>query len=147
MGTRKTIVSMLGLVALGVAGGVAVGQMPDSAELPFPAAIANPAAVERAEIRTGSGDVVLSGSFVASPDAGTDVERVAQLTGAAPATGTVEVEVSTTNGVTTHELEMSVDDLAASTQYRLVVDGHELATFRTDADGDADLEFDSAPNS
>jgi hypothetical protein len=145
--TKRAIVSMIGLVALGVAGGVAAGQVADNAELPFPAAIANPAAVERAEIRTASGDVVLSGSFVTAPDAGTDVERVAQLTGAAPATGIVEVETSTTNGVTAHELEMSVDDLAASTQYRLVVDGNEIASFTTDADGDAGLEFDSAPNS
>src|SRR5688572_21110242 len=111
---KRAIVSILGVAALGVAGGVAVGQMPDQAELPFPAAITNPAAVERAEVRASSGQVVLSGSFVASPDAGGDIERVAQLTGAAPATGSVEVEVSTTNGVTAHELEMTVDDLAAS---------------------------------
>jgi hypothetical protein len=146
MFAKRTIVSVIGVLALGVAGAVAAAQTAGAPELPFPAALTDPAAVGRAEIVTGTGEAVLSGSFVAGTEAGTDVERIAQLTGMAGATGTIEVEVSTDNGVTTRELEIKIDDLAPTTTYRLVIDGTEIATFTTDADGDADLEYDSAPN-
>jgi hypothetical protein len=142
---KRSIGAVAGVLTLGVVAGVAVAQTTSPAELAFPAALADPATVERAEIRSGSDEPVLSGAFVAGTEAETGVERVAQLSGAPPATGTIEVEVSTENGQTTRELEITVDDLAPSAPYRLVIDGVDVATFTTDEDGDADLEYDSAP--
>jgi hypothetical protein len=133
---------VLGGVALAVslgAAGYAVSAQEEPAPQPFPASIADPAAVRLVEVKDTAGQVVLSGSFGAAVRTASGMERTAVLAatgGSATAAGSAEIEVGTAS-----ELDVDVDDLTPSTSYRLFIDEVEIAPFTTDAGGDAELEF------
>ena len=138
---RRTI-GILGVLAMALSLGVATNAQ-EPAPLPFPASIGDVAAVRLVEVKDVSGQVVLSGTFGASVQTTSGTERTAPLTAVTGATakGTAEFEVGTATGVAMNELDVDIDDLAPSTQYRLFIDEVEIASFTTDADGDAELEF------
>ena len=62
-------------------------------------------------MKDSAGTVVLRGNFVEVPEDDDDVERKAELIGAAGATGEAEIEVSKTNNQLEQEVEVSVSKL------------------------------------
>lgn len=117
----------------------------DDLEMPLPAVLKDLAAVNKVEIKNEAGEVVLSGSFSSPVDKLDEMERVATLSGtgvAANAMGIAEIEVSKeSNGFVEQEIEVKVRGLAPQAVYKLFIDDHEIATLRTDAKGDAELEM------
>lgn len=142
MGIRRLLTPLAVALLVGAAA-VAVAQ---ETTQPIPAAIGDLATLEHVEIRDGAGQVVLAGNFVTVTEPDGDVERKAALAPASGGTavGEAEIDLPSAGGTDGRELEVSVDGLAASTQYRLFVDGTEIASFTTDAEGDAELEFGDA---
>ena len=136
--------AMLAGVALAILapGGVAA----KDSDRAFPQSV-NPETVQLVEVKDTSDRVVLSGSFEAPRADGSKTERRARLgvEAAGAAWGTAEIEISTKNGASHRELEVTVDNLAPASQYRLFIDELEVATFTTDGGGDATVEFDDTP--
>jgi hypothetical protein len=137
--------SMTAALTLGVAlaiGGAAAAQQKQVH--PFPAAISDPSAVKGIQIRDGGGSIVLRGTFGAEERDATSVEWKATLAAeGGAATGMAEIEMASNDNQAGRELDVDVTGLAPSTEYRLFVDEVEIATFTTDANGAADLEFGS----
>jgi hypothetical protein len=117
----------------------------DEIKLPLPPALNNLAAVNQIEIKDAGGQVVLSGNFTTSSDQGGEIEREAALTGAgvdADATGKAEIEISKESDAFTElELEVEVEHLAPQSVFKVFVDNQEVASFTTDARGEAELEM------
>jgi hypothetical protein len=113
--------------------------------MPLPAFLKELAAVNKVEIKNEAGEVVLSGSFSSPVDKLDEMERMATLSGtgvAANAMGIAEIEVSKeSNGFVEQEIEVKVRGLAPQSVYKLFIDDNEIATLRTDAKGDAELEM------
>ena len=145
MTSRKPLFAAAALAVL-VAGSVVAGVAAEEADRMFPQSV-NPATAQLVEVKDASGSVVLSGSFEAAMIDGDKTERHARLgvKAAGAAWGEAEFEVSTENGAPHRELEITVDDLAPNSQYRLFIDEVEVATFTTDGGGDASVEFDDTP--
>jgi hypothetical protein len=143
MNLNRGVAALFAFVVLSAGSLAAIGQTGGDVRKPFPEAITNAAGVERIEVRDSSERVVLSGTFVAATERN-GTERVAMLKGDASATGRAEVEVWTGNGGTRREMEVDLDRLTPETEYTLFVDGAEVATFTTDAEGDAELDFADA---
>jgi hypothetical protein len=142
---KKKATAAFGLML--ITGGFAIAG-PDDPDRSFPQSV-NPSSAERVEVRDASNRVVLTGSFEApradSDDANT-TERHARLVGETVGVrGTAEIEVSTRSGAARREMSIDVDALAPATQYRILVDGVEVATVTTDAEGEASIDFDDTP--
>lgn len=120
----------------------------DEIKLPLPPALGNLADVNTVEIKDANGQTVLTGSFGAATDEPDEVERTAMLTRTSAdgdATGWAEIEISKER-VPEQELEVTLKRLAAGAAYKLVVDGHEIASFNASAAGEAELEFSNEPS-
>jgi hypothetical protein len=117
----------------------------DDTERPLPPTLTDLAAAKVVEVKDAGGQVVLSGSFTKSSDVGGELEHTAILnsTGVdADAKGVAETEVSKKNdGFIEQELEVKVEGLAAQAVFTLFIDGQEVASFTTDARGEAELEM------
>lgn len=115
----------------------------------LPASVNNLAAAKLVEIKDATGQLILSGNFIAENKQGGDIEGKALLTGIGINTGAkgeAEFEVSRNkNGGTEEELEVSVRKLTPSTSFSLFVDGRQVATFSTNLRGAAELEMKDAP--
>ncbi|MEO5988592.1 MAG: hypothetical protein ABIU54_05435 [Candidatus Eisenbacteria bacterium] len=96
---------------------------------------------QKVEIQDTAGMVVLSGTFA---------NHKASLTGTDPsakAEGSVDLEIDKKDNGLKQEVEASVEDLAASTSYKIVIDGKEVATFTTDDKGKKEMKFASKDGS
>ena len=63
-----------------------------------------------------------------------------------PARGVAEIEISSDSpAFTEQELELSVKHLSAGSRYFLFLDGQEVASFMTNHQGRAELEFTNKP--
>lgn len=157
---NKILFSIIGMVAVLTYATVnvlshSVTNEKSDEKLPLPPMLTNLAAVEVVEIKDAGGQVILSARFTAgnTAKAGDEVERIATLTGtttgtttgATGATGKVEIEISTKNNTSEQELEIEVRGLSANTTYRVFVDGQDVAALTTDAKGEAEIEWSSAP--
>jgi hypothetical protein len=115
----------------------------------MPSSLSDLAAVKLVEIKDATGQLILSGNFIAENKQGGDIEGQALLTGTgvnAMAKGEAEFEVSRNkHGGTEEELEVSVRKLTPSTSFSLFIDGRQVATFSTNLRGAAELEMKDAP--
>ena len=150
-GRKKAIISIIGMILiLGYAAINVLSNGSDELKLPWPATLASLADVKLVEIKDGGGLVVLRGNFGASTTTKTgEIERQASLVGTAAdadAIGKAEIEISSRNNVTDQEMEIEVKRLSASTEFSLVIDGQQVATFTTDRDGEAELEMSNDSN-
>lgn len=119
----------------------------DRSEQPLPIGFSNLANAKVIEIKDSTGQAVLRGSFTTEDADKDESELKASLTGTgigSKAKGKAEIEIEKKNGtVTKQELELKVDDLPASTTFKVFIDGNEFATITTDKEGEADLKFSS----
>jgi len=129
------VVAAAGLVSTGLAAVPATAATDPAISINNPAVAGQPKA----------GTVVLSGHFVEIPEDDDDLERKAELKGAAGATGQAEVEVSKTNNQLDQEVEVSVTKLTPGATYAVFVDGKQLGTFQTDKNGKGELELNTPP--
>jgi hypothetical protein len=100
--------------------------------------------VSQVEIRAADGAVVLAGQFGAATTDNGETEREATLTAAGAITGakgTAEIEWTTRGNQTEREFEVEVEGLPAGTPFSVVLDGQPVASFTTDADGEAEVEL------
>jgi hypothetical protein len=115
----------------------------------LPTSVSDLAAAKLIEIKDATGQLILSGNFIAENKQGGDIEGKALLTSTgvnATAKGEAEFEVSTNrHGGTEEELEVSVRKLTPSTSFSLFIDGRQVATFSTNLRGAAELEMKDAP--
>jgi hypothetical protein len=113
----------------------------DAQGIALPAGIGDLSNASTIEVKDSAGTVVLRGNFVEVPEDDDDVERKAELIGAAGATGEAEVEVSKTNNQLDQEVEVSVSKLTPGATYAVFVDGTQLGTFQTNNSGSGELEL------
>ncbi len=139
---KNTGVAVLGLAVL-VGGSTAAFAGSNDPDRMFPQSV-NAETAQRVEVRDSSDRVVLAGTFAAPRADGAKTERHAQLTGES-GWGSAEIETSTRNGAPHREMDVSVDALTPSAQYHVFVDGTEIATFTTDAEGEGSVDFDDTP--
>jgi hypothetical protein len=115
----------------------------------LPGSINNLSEVKTIEVKDASGQLILSGTFGNAVQERKELERQAVLaaTNVIPAaTGVAEIEISTDKAsFTEQELELSVKHLSAGTKFHLFVDGQEVASFTTNHQGKAELEFTNKP--
>ena len=143
---KKTMIPVLGMVLiLGYAAINIVSGDADEIKHPLPQSLSDLRAVKLVEIKDADGQVVLSGSFDSTGERNGEIERKAILTGTgidADAKGEAEIEISKeSDAFTEQELEVSVENLATLTAFKLFVDGQEVAVFNTDVRGDAEIEM------
>lgn len=137
-----------GVVGLLLVGGVAGWQMTASAQRivgPLPPGSESFASAKSVEIHDASGQIVLHGDLVTSEETADEVERTANLVAVSGnAKGKAEVELGRVGGtVSNQEIEVEIRRLAASTSFKLVVDGRDIAQFTTSRSGNADLKYTS----
>jgi hypothetical protein len=109
-----------------------------------PSSLPDLTAVAQVEIRAADGAVVLAGQFGAATTEDDETERDAPLSGvgtASGASGTAEFEAIARGNQTERELEIDVEGLPANTSFNVVIDGQVVATFTTDSDGEAEIEW------
>ncbi len=90
---------------------------------------------QKVEIQDSAGQVVLSGTFE---------DHKAKLAGTganAKAEGSVDLEIEKKGNAVKQEVEANVEELAASTSYKIVIDGKEVATFTTDDKGKREMKY------
>jgi len=97
------------------------------------------------EVKDDAGQVILTGTFVTSSDTNTEIERTAALAGdGTNAKGKAEIElVKQGDGFSKQELEVAMEGLAKSTDFKLYVDGNEVIAFTANKAGKASLKFSS----
>ncbi len=115
----------------------------DAQGVALPSGIGDLSNASTIEVKDSAGTVVLRGHFAEVPEDDDDVERKAELTGAAGATGQAEIEVSKTNNQLDQEVEVSVSKLTPGATYDVFVDGSKLGTFQTNKSGDGELELNT----
>lgn len=96
-----------------------------------------------------TGEVVLNGTFGAQGGDDEEIERNIKLNPTAvdpDAKGDVKIEIEKEDGnVEKKEFELEVENLASSTGFKLFVNGVDVFTFGTDANGKAKLVFSNDP--
>jgi hypothetical protein len=115
----------------------------------LPASLSNLAGVQTVEVKDAEGRVILSGKFGSAKQSAKELERQTALTATdvmPKAKGVAEIEISNdTASFTEQELELSVKHLSAGTKFYLFIDGQEVASFTTNHQGKAELEFTNKP--
>lgn len=97
-----------------------------------------------AEVRDAQGQIVLRGQFAVAEEEDDDIERKATLeqTGIdADAAGEAEVEFAKA-APTVQEVEFAVRNLPPGATFTFVIDGHDVATAKTDRGGNAEIELE-----
>ena len=116
----------------------------------LPANIGNLSEVRSVEIQDAGGQVILSGNFGDAKQGRKELEREAVLTATnvmPKARGVAEIEIKTNDAsFTEQELELSVKYLSAGAKFNLFLDGREVASFTTNHQGKAELEFTNKPS-
>jgi hypothetical protein len=115
----------------------------------LPGSLRNLAEVQTIEIKDGGGQLILSGNFGSPRQSPKELERQTVLTATdvmPKAKGVAEIEISTARAsFTEQELELSVKHLSAGTKFYLFIDGLDVASFTTNHQGKAELEFTNKP--
>jgi len=130
-------------------------------EGPLPASLGNLHNVKLIEVKDAFGNLLLSGVFTTSVDDDEDgdeddgnkrddedeIELTAVLTGGTNASrvpkGKAEIEIEQENQTMRQALELKAENLAASVNLRLWIDGKEITTFTTDKRGKVALKLTS----
>ena len=133
---------MSALLVCGAVSAWFVGTL-DAQGVALPSGVGDLSSASTLEVKDSAGTVVLRGNFVEVPEDDDDIERKADLTGAAGATGQAEIEVSKTNNQLDQEVEVSVSKLTPGATYAVFVDGTQLGTFQTNKSGDGELELNT----
>lgn len=146
----KKIFSLVGMIFLFAFAAInVVSSDVSEVKQALPSNIGNLAEVKTIEIKDASGQLILSGNFGTPTQSAKEIERETVLTATSvmpKARGVAEVEISTDNAsFTEQELELSVKHLSAGTKFFLFVDGQEVASFTTNHQGKAELEFTNKP--
>ena len=138
---------ILGLAVVCLTAAVYATGMP-AAEVqePLPPAVADLATVSRIEVAENA-TIVLSGTFGAEVNAGSEIKREAPLTATmdTEATGEAEVELDAADR-SKQELEVEVEGLTARATYQVMVDGQVAGAITTDARGKGSLELSRGTN-
>jgi hypothetical protein len=91
---------------------------------------------------------VLRGRLETDTDDNRELEKLARLAPAAGGAGQGEAEVEVKRGgaasALRQEVEVKVEKLAAGATFTVFVDGKQVGTFTTDAQGKGEAEFVSA---
>jgi hypothetical protein len=147
----KRILPLVGLLLLCGYAAFAVirsGNKVQKVKHDLPSSVGDLASAKLIEIKDATGQLILSGNFIAENKQGGDIEGKALLTGTgvnATAKGEAEFEVSRNrHGSTEAELEVSVRKLTPSTSFGLFIDGRQVAIFSTNLRGAAELEMKDA---
>jgi hypothetical protein len=115
----------------------------------LPASLSNLAEVQTVEVKDADGRLILSGKFGSPEQSSKEIERQTALTPTdvmPKAKGVAEIEISTDSAsFTEQELELSVKHLSAGAKFYLFIDGQEIASFTTNHQGKAELEFTNKP--
>lgn len=94
------------------------------------------------EIKDAAGQVVLSGEFTTTSDTAKELERTATLSGAGTAKGKAEIELLKSGDTfAKQELEVSLQGLATTGDFKLIVDGAEVIAFKANRGGKAAMKF------
>jgi hypothetical protein len=145
----KTVLSRTGLliVTAGILFGGAMAQFgskPRRIKQPLPSTI-DLTNANLIEIKDSTGQVVLSGTLTTTSELSDEIERNATFAASAAypdAKGKVEVELARMGDrFTEQELEATVEGLRPATEFKLVVDGNEVASFTTDNSGKREMKF------
>jgi len=113
---------------------------------PLPTAVSDLSQANTLEVKNEADQVVLHGTFATIEDKGAELEREAALSASAGVSGQgkAEIEVSRKNGaVSKQEIELSLKSLIPNTSYKLFIDTNQVATFKSNGEGEADLKFSS----
>ncbi|MEW6735587.1 MAG: hypothetical protein AB1489_30125 [Acidobacteriota bacterium] len=105
------------------------------------------AEVKMIEIKDATGQALLTGHFTVASEGVNEIERIAELTTTGidtDAAGKAEIELEKTDdSITNQGIAVSLNKLAASTNFKLIIDSNELTSFTTDKKGEAELELSS----
>jgi hypothetical protein len=93
------------------------------------------------EVKDGSGQVVLSGTFGEAQASGREREREAVLSGPAGAKGEAEIETTTAESQVMQELEVELKGVAPGAALTLFVDGRQVGSLIADSRGAAEIEL------
>lgn len=110
-------------------------------EQTLPTAVADLTAVKVVSLVDSNGQVLLSGTFGEPSNSGGKTQRTADLmrTNDKTRAGSADIAIDRSNGVTEEEIVLKADDLPYPASCRIMVDGHEVATFSTMEDGKLDM--------
>ena len=147
MNFRKTTIAVgVGVLLLGGAG--AAWLAAEDQKHPLPADVGDLSGATEVEVRDAAGQAVLKGRLETDTDDTRELEKLAKL---APASGgagqgeaEVEVKRAAAGGAVRQEVEVKVQKLAPSTTFTIHVDGRQVGSFTTDAQGGAEVELVSA---
>ena len=141
---RRNVKSSLFLLALTIAAaGLAVGN-PQRINQSLPPALNRLSEAKRIEIKDEAGQAVLSAEFTTSKDAKNQIERTAAMSGTGTAKGKAEIElVKSGESFSKQEMEVALEGLAATANFKLFVDDAEVIAFTTNKSGRAAMKFSS----
>jgi hypothetical protein len=141
----KRDLKLLLATAIVLAAAYAVYSFPQRINKPLPPVLNRLPEAKLVEIKDDSGQVILTGDFTTTSDTNTEIERTAALSGAGTsAKGKAEIElVKQGDGFSKQELEVALEGLAKSANFKLYVDGNEIIAFTANKPGKASLKFSS----
>jgi hypothetical protein len=144
---RTTIAAAVGGLLLATSAGLLVAA---EEKHPLPADVGDLSGATEVEVRDAAGQAVLRGRLETDADDNRELEKLARLApaagGAGQGKGEAEVEVKRGGAASTlrQEVEVKVEKLAAGATFTVFVDGKQVGTFTTDAQGKGEAEFVSA---
>jgi hypothetical protein len=146
----KKLFSLLGMIALFAFAAInVISSEVHEVKQALPGSLNNLAEVKTLEIKDADGRLILSGHFGSPKPSSDELERQTVLTATdvmPKAKGVAEIEISNTRAsFTEQELELSVKQLSAGAEFYLFIDGQEVASFTTNHQGKAELEFTNKP--
>jgi hypothetical protein len=138
-------ISILTIVFAAVIAGTAlIVAQAQRVEEALPASVGDLTSVRLLEVRDGTGQVLLHGTFSTSDNSPKSTERKAELmspTGQ-KSKGKAEIEIERKDGVVTKdEIEVTMERVPAMSTLSLVVDGLSVASFMTTKGGRADVKL------
>jgi len=125
------IVLSLMTVGMLVGGARAAEDTSKNIKQPLPASI-DLTQAKAVEIQDKSGAKVLSGAFT---------KLKAKVTGPGTGKGLVEIELEQKSGFRREEIQADLEGLAPLAEFKLLVDGVEIATFMTDGEGHRQMKY------
>jgi hypothetical protein len=147
MNFRRTTIAV-GVAVLVLAGAGGAWLAAEDQKHPLPAEVGDLSNAAEVEVRDGAGQAVLRGKLEVDTDDNRELEKLAKLAAAGGGAGSGEAEVevkrNASGAAERQEVEETVEKLAPSTTFTIHVDGRQVGSFSTDAQGKAEVEFVSA---
>lgn len=140
----KTLIPMVGMLFLFGVAAIAVTRHARQLQHALPKSIGDLTKVKLIEIRDASGQQILRGApeFTSEPDGDIAGFVVLEGLGTTEAVGQAELEVSDEQkGVREQELEIEIKNLTPNATFSLYVDDKQVATFKSNSRGLAELEL------